>query len=99
MLTTPLTCKAAFEKFLSIYGHGHIWLKTGHSDFWKGSVELDECTIFKTKRLDNGHRKLIGQSYDAYTELRKISEYKGGGVFFIPGRPSDAPLKQYPHRK
>ena len=95
MLTTPLTCKAAFEKFLSIYGHGHIWLKTGHSDFWKGSVELDECTIFKTKRLDNGHRKLIGQSYDAYTELRKISEYKGGGVFFIPGRPSDAPLKQY----
>jgi hypothetical protein len=95
MVTTPITGKAAFEKFLSIYGHGHIWLKTGHSDFWKGEITDGNCIIHKTKKSEKGDRELIGQSYDAYTKLRRISEYKGGGVFFIPGRPSDAPLKEF----
>ena len=75
LLTTPLTGKPAFDKFLSIYGNGTIWLKPGHSDFWKGKVELDKCTVFKTKKTDKGDRVSTGSEYDAYSKLRKISEY------------------------
>ncbi len=95
LLTTPLTDKVAFDKFLSIFGSGTIWLKTGHSDFWKGKTELDKCTVFKTKKTDKGDRVSTGSEYDAYSKLRKISEYTPPGVFFIPGRPSEAPLKEY----
>ncbi len=90
-----LTGSSAFDKFLSIFGSGIIWLKTGHRNFWKGEIVDGKCTIYKTKRLDNGSRELTGKSYDGFTKLRKISEYKGGGVFFLPARPSEAPLKKY----
>ncbi|NET16198.1 MAG: hypothetical protein F6K08_26920, partial [Okeania sp. SIO1H6] len=94
LLTTSLTGKAAFDKFLSIFGSGTIWLKTGHSDFWRGEITDGNCTICKTKKTDKGDRELIGKPH-TFDKLRRISEYKPGGAFFIPGRPSDAPLKEF----
>jgi hypothetical protein len=95
----PLTGKAGFTKFAEIAfpNGGEIWLKASHSSFFVGEATPDgDFPIYATSGTGTD-RKRSNQYANAYQHLEAIAQSNDGGVFFIPGKPTQYPLKDYCH--
>lgn len=94
---SPLTGKEAFTTWLALaFKDGEkIWLKLGHNKFFTGTVDVSgDFAVWRTKGTDTKRRKgaLI---QNAYAVLSNSCQELDGGAFYIPGKPTDYPLKQY----
>lgn len=96
-LPQPLTGFAAFKKCIEyIYSDSStVWLKFSHDKFFTGFAQTSgEFGIWTTEGRDTD-RKKIEFITDAYSFLSDLSKSKPGGVFYIPGQPTEFPLKDY----
>jgi len=91
----------AFKKsILLLFNDGdRIWLKFGHNQFVYSQVNLNgifPATKTKLKTQNIGiSRYDVGIEIDTFKYLDDKSRHFDGGVFFIPGKPSDYPLKDF----
>ncbi len=96
-LPQPLTGFAAFKKCIErIYPDGSTaWFKFSHDKFFTGFAQTSgEFGIWATEGGDTD-RKKKDFIPDAYSFLSKLSKSKPGGVFYLPGKPTEFPLKDY----
>ncbi|OKH29915.1 hypothetical protein NIES2101_42880 [Calothrix sp. HK-06] len=95
---TPLFGKEAFKAFINLgfQRDDTIWLKFGHNRFFKGTVTLDgNVEISATRGIDE-NRRLTNECYiDGYKYLALLASGNDGGMFYIPGKPTENPLKKY----
>lgn len=95
--TTGLTGLEAFTKFIAIaFDEGdRIWLKTGHSDFYYGNVTHDGQFTLTSTEGSLTERRAVREINNAYSHLERTTATNDGGCFFIPGKPTDYPLKDF----
>ncbi len=97
-LFRPLTDFAAFQKCVERIhpAGGTIWLKFSHNQFFTGQSNLTgKFGIWATEGQGTDRKKTIFIQ-DAFVHLSALSQaHAAGGVFYIPGQPTDFPLKDY----
>ena len=96
-LPQPLTGFTAFQKCIErIYRNGSTaWFKFSHDKFFTGFVQTNgEFGIWATQGQDTDRKKTEFIA-NTYSFLSKLSQSKPGGVFYIPGQPTEFPLKDY----
>ncbi len=92
-----VTEKQAFLTWLRLaFQEGErIWLKFGHDRFFTGEVSLSgQFPVWSTKGSDKNRRKITCHS-DGYAYLSQLAKSLDGGAFYIPGKPSEYPLKEF----
>lgn len=95
---TPKGGEEAFRAFTNLcFAPGEIiWIKFGHATFFKGVVQKDgNIKISKTQGGEENRRITQEHYIDGYGHLSHLANQKDGGVFYIPGKPSELPLKKY----
>lgn len=99
--TTGLIGFEAWQKFLKLFfAEGdHIHLKFSHNQFNYADVKLTGKFPLHTTQLkyknEPTSRYTTGTEEDAFKFLDKKARDFDGGVFFIPGKPTDFPLKDF----
>lgn len=98
LLRNPLTGEAAFKAwiYLTFRTGDTIWFKFGHNKFYKGKVLSNGNVEIWGTRGDGENRRLTSEHYlDGYGFLSQLASNNNGGVFFLPGKPEENPLKIY----
>jgi hypothetical protein len=95
----PIIGREAFEKWLRIaFEPGEtIWLKQGSTKFYQGEVGNDYRVSGWETQGDREKRWKVRFFDDLYVELERgalAGEEEGLGVYFIAGKPTDAPTKE-----
>lgn len=93
----PLTGFAAFQKCIErIYPNsGTAWFKFGHDQFFRAETNPSgRFELWATKGRDTDRKKTECFA-DTFSSLTKLSRSQPGGCFYIPGKPTDFPLKDY----
>ncbi|QMS91352.1 hypothetical protein HUN01_28535 [Nostoc edaphicum CCNP1411] len=95
---TSLTGYKAFDEFIRLsYNSGDTaWFKIGNNRFIVGQIDKDGSLgeVWETKG-ENTERKRTTPHPDGYTFLSDLAKRNYGGVFYIPGKPEEFPLKDY----
>lgn len=87
----------AFQSWLRLaFQEGErIWLKLGHNRFLTGEVSFSgRFPVWATKGSDKNRRKSVCYD-DGYGYLSQLAQSLDGGAFYIPGKPSEYPLKEF----
>ncbi|WP_013325739.1 hypothetical protein [Gloeothece verrucosa] len=97
-LNKTLNGREAFDWCISrVYSHNQtIWLKFSHNQFLVGKKDdVNLCPDFWLTSGSGTNRKRTGKIANIYEYLRERSQTLEGGVFYLPGKPGDYPLKEF----
>ncbi|MBP5977445.1 hypothetical protein HW132_33210 [Brasilonema sp. CT11] len=96
LLKNSLTGYEAFTTWLGLaYKPGEkIWFKSGNDQFFTGIIEGFHFPIWETGGSEKKRRN-VNYHANAFNILSERSTERDGGVFYIPGKPTDYPLKEY----